>query len=139
MYCGRLYDVVLQAADPNQRDHELAAGGTYHGALLNQHRCLDASRDALNWLTCSGAYCDQQYVFVRLVGAQLLSEQQLGYASENWLYQQIESSLTPALTNLKLRELELVYLLAAFDGRLGANATDNNNGAATSFSPLARM
>ena len=46
-------------------------------------------------------------------GAQLLSEQQLDNATQNWLYQQIEDALTPAVTNLKLRELEVQYLLTA--------------------------
>ena len=35
--------------------------------------------------------------------------------SKSWLYQQILSTLTPVVTILNMRELELPYLTAAFD------------------------
>ncbi len=47
----RLYDVVLQAADPDQADHELAAGGTYQGGwylrLCLETRCTHICDDSV--------------------------------------------------------------------------------------------
>ena len=105
--------MVLQAVDPNPRDHELAAGGTYQGA------CARASAFAM--LASQIAHIANLTVLLSVLrpGAQLLSERQLTNATQDWLYQQIQSSLTPTVNILRVRELELVYLEAAAESTPG--------------------
>jgi hypothetical protein len=64
--------------------------------------------------------------FVLRAGTQLLSEQQLADVTQDWLYQQIQNSLSPAVAILKVRELELVYLAAAFDVRWNGKTMNNS-------------